>query len=117
MTGRILNTKKGIIFSLLGCLMLFGMMSIPNVLNAQNTGGVIGMVVESSTNSPLPGANVFIKGSYWGAATDVAGEFIIPNVPVGIYKVTASFVGYKSITKEIKVTVNNKYTIVAFSLQ
>jgi outer membrane receptor protein involved in Fe transport len=47
---------------------------------------------------PLPGVNVVVVGTAFGAATDLKGEYVIVNVPVGVYDVRASFVGYRAMT-------------------
>lgn len=116
MTGRNVSTKRSFVFSLLSCFMLFSMVVLPGALSAQNKGKIIGQVFEASSKSLLPGANVILEGTYIGTSTDANGEFLIPNVPIGVYKVTASFLGYQESTKEVEVTAN-QYTAVTFSLK
>ena len=55
-----------------------------------------GIVRESATNLPIPGANVIIIGSepLLGASTDSQGRFRIENVPVGRQALMVSFMGY-----------------------
>ena len=54
------------------------------------------------TNSmPLEGANVVLVGTDLGATTNPDGAFTINEVPTGTYDVTASFIGYSSITKSV----------------
>ncbi|MEM8600877.1 MAG: von Willebrand factor type A domain-containing protein, partial [Bacteroidota bacterium] len=62
-----------------------------------NTGKIAGVVTDDA-GQPLPGANVVIDGTSMGAATSLDGEYVILGVPVGEYDVTASFVGYQSVT-------------------
>ena len=52
-------------------------------------------------------ANVMIKGTSMGAATDMEGNYVILNVPPGVYNVTASIIGFqkKSIT-DVRVNVD-----------
>ncbi len=76
---------------------LFLLFMIPAVLFAQ-AGKIRGTVVDSKTNEPLIGANVVIEGTSLGAATDVEGSYLILNVPVGTYKVKASYVGYRPVS-------------------
>jgi outer membrane receptor protein involved in Fe transport len=72
---------------------------VPSMLLAQTTTGrIAGVVVDKQTGEPLPGANVIVEGTSWGAATDLNGEFIIHNIPAGVYNVTARFVGYQPMT-------------------
>lgn len=66
-------------------------------LLAQSQGMLRGTVVDSE-KLPMEGANVLIKGTSLGAATDIDGNFIIKNVQQGIYEVTASRIGFKKVT-------------------
>jgi len=72
------------------------------------TGKIAGVVTDSSDN-PLPGVNVLIVGEETGVATGEEGRFNLLNVPVGVYTLRFSFVGYQ--TKRIQgVEVNNNLT-------
>lgn len=55
-----------------------------------------GVVVDSKTGSPLPGANVYIKGTAIGAATDLNGKFNFSFDPTQDFNLTVSFMGYKT---------------------
>ena len=61
------------------------------------TGKVAGIIVEASTNSPLPGANVIIEGTYLGAATNEDGYYSILNIPPGVYNLNVTMMGYKKV--------------------
>lgn len=79
------------------------------VLNsfAGNTGKIAGKVIDSDTKEPIPFANVIIDGTSLGAATNLSGEFVILNVPPGVYTVTASVVGYtKKSFRDVRVNVD-----------
>ncbi|RMF65059.1 MAG: hypothetical protein D6743_08435, partial [Calditrichaeota bacterium] len=71
---------------------------VPMVLFGQTTGKIAGKVVDRETGDALPGANVVIEGTSLGAATDVNGNYVILNVPVGDYSIKATFIGYKEVT-------------------
>ncbi len=77
--------------------------------NKHLKGQIRGIVIDSTTGSALPGANVIIKGTTLGAATNLKGEFILPKVLPGAYTVVIRYMGYK--TKEIKVKVHPKQII------
>ena len=62
------------------------------------TGKISGRVVDQESGDALPGANVVIEGTSYGAATDVNGEFVILSVPVGTYSVKASFIGFRNVS-------------------
>ncbi|NWG28825.1 MAG: TonB-dependent receptor [Ignavibacteriaceae bacterium] len=63
---------------------------------AQSTGSLTGKVVDDKTNDPLPGVNVILKGTYYGAATDFNGSFRINSISPGTYTVELSLIGYKT---------------------
>ena len=67
---------------------------------AQNTGTIKGQLKEDGVNEAIIGATVFLKGTSYGASTDVDGNFQISSIPEGIYTVAISAVGYDS--KEIE---------------
>lgn len=63
--------------------------------SAGTTGKLSGTVTESTTGEPIPGVNVIIDGTGFGAATDVKGFYTINNIPPGSYTVTFSAIGYQ----------------------
>lgn len=68
-----------------------------SVLAQNSTGNISGTVTDSKTGETLPGVNVIIKGTYYGAATDFDGKFRINNISVGTYNLTISLIGYKTV--------------------
>lgn len=70
-----------------------------SILSAQSTGKITGRVVDKISQQPIPGVNILVLETQFGAATDLNGEFEITNVPVGNYQVKASAIGYISIVK------------------
>lgn len=73
-------------------ILLIQLLFVPQ-LHAQ-TGRVRGSVVEIGTGDPIIGANVVIKGTSRGAATDLEGFYVILAVQPGTYTMKASAVGY-----------------------
>jgi len=65
---------------------------------ADVSGSIVGRVTDKETGDGLPGANVTVEGTSLGAATDLDGYFRIDEVSIGMYSVTASFVGYEERT-------------------
>ncbi len=57
-------------------------------------GEIRGSVVNKKTGQPLVGVNVVVGETRMGAATDPQGRFRIPNLPLGVYAVEASMMGY-----------------------
>ncbi len=73
---------------LLLALMLFGITSA-----AFSQGTIKGMVTDDQ-GAPLPGANVFIKGTTLGTISDMDGNYQLDNVPAGNNTLVVSFIGF-----------------------
>ncbi len=56
----------------------------------------IGGSVTDTTGNPLPGVNVLIKGTGYGAATNLKGNFLIKNLKPGNYTLEFSSIGFQS---------------------
>jgi len=81
---------------------------------------VSGNVTDAATGDALIGANVYLQGTSWGAASDVNGNYEINSVESGTYTITCSFIGYTKIEQEINVnadmTLNFTMTEYQFTL-
>ena len=82
-------------------LIFLSVITLTGSLQAQ-TGfvqNVKGIVVDKSSQNPLLGANVILLNSnpLNGTVTDLNGNFILINVPVGRQSLKVSFVGYQTI--------------------
>ena len=75
-------------------LILFLISSIPII---GQTGIISGKIVDKKTGETLPGVNIILKGTYYGAATDVNGNFKISAINPGSYTIEISLIGYKSV--------------------
>ncbi|UCH09299.1 MAG: TonB-dependent receptor [Fidelibacterota bacterium] len=76
-------------------------------LMAASTGKIRGRVYEQETGNPLGGANVILQGTQLGAAADAEGQFIIVNIPPGVYSVRATMMGYATFIQEnVQVSIN-----------
>ncbi len=64
-------------------------------LIAQEKGRIEGLIRDAVTKEMLPGVNVTLKGTYYGAASNYDGKFAIERVNPGTYTVEVSFIGYK----------------------
>ncbi|MFZ1518029.1 MAG: TonB-dependent receptor [Ignavibacteriaceae bacterium] len=76
---------------------------------SQGTGVLSGTVKDGKTGDALPGVNVIIKGTYYGAATDINGKFRINNISAGTYNVDISLIGYKT-TQYTGISIENNKT-------
>ncbi|MFH0734489.1 MAG: TonB-dependent receptor [bacterium] len=66
-----------------------------NNIFSGNTGKISGKVTDKDTGEPIPGINVIVQGTSFGAATDINGNYIINNIPPGNYDILISGVGYQ----------------------
>jgi len=66
-------------------------------------GSVSGYVLEAGTGEPLIGANVLIKGTLKGAATDVEGYFSVRGIEPGEQTLVVSYLGFKN--KEVVIAI------------
>lgn len=78
---------------------------------------IIGRVLDDKSGEPLIGVNVMIKGTFLGAATDANGEFRIESVPLGVYQIEASMIGYKRQVKEVAHAIPGQRSEVEFRLE
>ena len=76
---------------------------VANSISYAVSGTIVGTVTDSTSGEPLPGANVFLKGTYIGSSTNVDGEYRIPKVPPGSYTLIVKYIGYKEASLPIKV--------------
>ena len=80
-------------------LRLILLLSFLTLVNAQGSGTLTGVINEASNKSGLPGVNVMVKGTYYGAASDLEGRYRIDNISPGSYDIEVSMIGYKIILK------------------
>ena len=76
-----------------------------SILTNAQTFTLNGKVVNEN-KEPLPGATVLVKEENKGTSTDFDGKFRV-NFPKGKYIIQVSFVGYKSVSKEVSLTKND----------
>ncbi|HPG40447.1 MAG TPA: TonB-dependent receptor [bacterium] len=62
------------------------------------TGVIRGSVIDIKTKEPLQAVNIVVQGTVRGASTDGKGQFIIQNMPPGVFTLRASMIGYRTIT-------------------
>lgn len=70
----------------------------------QKTGSIKGTVVDKTSGDPLSGANVILENTSLGKATDIDGNFLLENIPVGKHILATTYIGYKKHTDTITVT-------------
>ena len=81
------------------------------------SGKIEGTVTDSRTGDALPGVNIILKGTYYGAATDFNGKFLISNISPGTYTVEVSFIGFKTVQYTGTEIVSNKTVLLDIKLE
>ena len=77
---------------------------LPILIHAQN-GSLSGSITDKSNGDPLIGANVFIKGTSKGAATNLDGTYLIKGIKAGVYDIEFTYIGYKkTVQTAIRIT-------------
>ena len=62
-------------------------------------GTIKGRVLDAETRTSLPAASVRLADTQMGAMTDLEGNFVIDDVPVGSYTVQFGYIGYEPLSK------------------
>tara|TARA_Y100000996_G_scaffold189709_1_gene148291 strand:- start:81 stop:2513 length:2433 start_codon:yes stop_codon:yes gene_type:complete len=58
------------------------------------TASINGFVRDDASGEPISYANVFLSNSSIGAATNSDGYFVLSGIPLGLYEVNATMIGY-----------------------
>lgn len=75
---------------------IYIMLLVTSFSFAQNTGSLAGKITDAKSNEELPGVNVILKGTYYGAATDLRGRYKIEPINPGNYTIEISYIGFKT---------------------
>ncbi len=78
-----------------------------SIIYAGTSGKIAGKITDAESGEPLIGANIMIKRTTMGAACDMNGNYVILNVPPGIYTLTVSVIGYQQVQyNDVRVSVD-----------
>ena len=94
-------------------LILFSLSTV----SAQKSISITGLLVESSTNDPLPFANVAVtqfpnNSLVTGGISEDNGKFFIENIPVGTYTIHFTYLGYAPTSQKITTSgLNNVFDL------
>ncbi|MFA5782936.1 MAG: carboxypeptidase-like regulatory domain-containing protein, partial [Bacteroidales bacterium] len=83
----------GFIFVILVCLTAFS-----------QTASIKGFIKEDETGEPVIFTSVYLKGTQYGAVSDVNGYYVISKIPAGSYVLMITCLGFDS----LKIPVNLK---------
>ena len=96
---------------------------LPSLVLGGAKGKIIGNITDQGSDEPLPGANVIVSGVWdggkvaalvvpLGASTNIDGEFVILNIPPGLYNIEILYVGYATkIIEKVRVSINRSTTL------
>ena len=102
--------KKYILFALV-------FLTITGNVRSQGGNSIIGKIIDSRTKEPLIGVNVIVLDTNRGASSDGDGNYIIYNVPVGVYRLRFDYIGYTQVFKTDVVVKTSRPTFVNVELE
>lgn len=87
------------------------------ILDEKGFGTLSGIVIDSFTNFPIPGARVVLSGTCIGALVNPTdGTYFISKIPSGIYTVIFSCIGYNNAIIDSVIIKADSLTVISFSL-
>ncbi len=99
------------------CALVAALIFLSGVFNQVFANGIIkGLVVDRATRQPLPGANIRVVATAFGAVADANGRFTIASLPDGNYALEAAILGYQAQRLENKFIDANTVLDVSFEL-
>lgn len=84
--------------------------------NAQKTGVIRGYVKDKNTQEAIVGAVVSVEGNSFVTTSDAEGLYKF-DIPVGTYRLKASYLGYSALVKENIVLTSGNAQIINFELE
>lgn len=98
---------------------IFSLLFIFNIIDSysqQPTGSISGRIVSKMNEKPLVGVTVRIVGTNLGGISRSDGAYKIDNIPVGIYPLQFSYIGYETFVNANTAIVSGKTTNLDISL-
>ncbi|MFL3005913.1 MAG: TonB-dependent receptor [Candidatus Neomarinimicrobiota bacterium] len=71
------------------------------LFSQSTTASINGFVRDDASGEPISYANVFLSNSSIGAATNSDGYFVLSEIPLGLYEVNATMIGYAVFKEEV----------------
>ena len=94
------------------------LISLPSLLFAQNnTQNIRGVVTDKLSQTPLTGVVVQIASIQKSSSSDANGNFTLSNIPPDRYDISATFLGYKTITIPNVVVTSGKEVIIDIAME
>ncbi len=99
-------TRSGALLALLLAIVA------PAASHAQSEMGTVqGKVLDSTANTGVAGAQVFVAGTVIGTLTDAEGGYSLSGVPAGEQVVTVRLIGYREVSRSVTVTPGETVTL------
>lgn len=70
----------------------------------QAVGAITGRVTDAMTGQPISAAQIYIEALELGVLSGENGRYLLLNVPTGTHALTATLIGYETVTVEVTVT-------------
>jgi TonB-dependent receptor len=72
-------------------------------LYSQTNGNISGVIKDSQTGEPLVSANIYVKGTSLGTASNLDGKYMLMKIPAGKDTVVFRYIGYQTLQTVINV--------------
>jgi len=109
-----LNESKGLVqkfYKPILQLVIVLLMLLPLLLFAQDQGAVEGVIASAESREALANANVIIKDTNIGTATDANGRFRLDNLAAGVYVLEARMIGRRAARQTVKIEAGKSVTV------
>ncbi len=88
---------------------------LATAINTQAQYTIKGKITDAKSAEALMGVNVLLPELKIGAVSDIDGNYILKNIPLAKVKITFSYTGYKTVTRELDLS--KKQNIVNIKMQ
>ncbi|WP_026837414.1 TonB-dependent receptor [Gillisia sp. JM1] len=75
-----------------------------SITSFAQTGSISGTVVDATTQEPLTGTNIVIRGTNTGVTTDENGNYSLKNLQPEAYVIDVFYIGYENASQDVIVT-------------
>jgi len=82
---------------------IFFFVLVSSLTSFAQTGDIRGFVYEKESTEPSPYCSVYLKGTTYGAQTNLDGFFTISRVPAGDYTIMVTAIGFDTIAQPITI--------------
>lgn len=89
------NSMIGVLIVGIGLIAYSGMPMSAQSSQSEPVGSVTGVVINSATQAPIPGATLQVSGTKLGGVSRNDGKFSIKKIPVGIVSIKVTAIGYE----------------------